>query len=239
MNPLPMTQEHSTMSFATALAAHDELDSSTLALMVGVDDDEVGRWIEADTVPPHHQDAVAAHLGIDAGVVANGHAPSPAASAAKRKKPRKRTSTSRRRGGMTKTAVEAATTCARLSVMDPAKQAVLTTVLDVDLDTEDRVEMLVALTEKVLSPPKTLGSAIEGVAKVREEGNATRAGMALATMDKAELKEIHRIVCACTGVPATDLPANNIDAAMAVLESVSGIAGQAEETFDWITELFG
>jgi hypothetical protein len=227
------------MSFAAALEAHSELDSSTIALMVGVDDDEVGRWVESDTVPPQHHGTVAELLGVDQGAMANGNSTAAASSTPPRKKSRKRSSASRRRGGMTKTAVEAATTCARLSVMDPAKQAVLTTVLDLELADHDRVEMLVALTEKVLSPPKTLGSAIEGVAKVREESNATRAGMALATMDKAELREIHRIVCACTGAPATDLPSNNIDAAMAVLESVSGIAGQAEETFDWITELFG
>lgn len=227
------------MSFATVLEAHPELDSSTIALMVGVDDDEVGRWVDSDMVPPHHLDVVAGLLGVDPGAMSDGVGAAPQTSPGKRKKPRKRTSTSRRRGGMTKTAVEAATTCARLSVMDPAKQAVLTTVLDIDLADDDRVATLVALTEKVLSPPKTLGSAIEGVAKVREEGNPTRAGMALATMDKAELREIHRIVCACTGVPATDLPANSIDAAMAVLESVSGIAGQAEETFSWITDLFG
>lgn len=219
-------------------------DPALLAMSLGVDESEVQRWREADQVPEHMVAAAAETLGVP-GFAPPGFAPPGGADESKpaaprsRKKSRPKRASRSKTSRMSKAAVDAVTTCAELAYMDKAQREMLLSVLDIDMTDGEGPSTLVDLTTKVMSPSKSVQTALGKIIEVRAEDSEVRATLMLGAIDLSTLRDMHRIASAATGADY-ELPGSKIDAAIVVRDALKAIdEHDSGEDFAWLCELLG
>lgn len=222
-------------TFAQA-AKNNDLDESALAELTGATPEDAKGWLTSGDLPDEHLDAVQDALGVEFstnGSSSNGDAKkkSRSGSSASRSK-------SRRRNSVSADVNRGLRVMAALALGDEAFRAAAAELGKVEAQPEDTVEQsLVDTAEALLTLPKTTTDAIDDLQLLIEIENPIKLGLSLGKRDKRELNEVARVCSLLLERPEADLPSDNDEAAMLVVEYVSDVKASARPLLDKVVGL--